>query len=342
MLAVLGNVPILKTIHKVPGGLMVVFLVLGCLVNTFAPQSLMIGSFTTALFKNGALPLIAVMLFCSGAQITVKTAGIALWKGMVLNTSKVLLGITAAVVVGKILGPHAAWLGITPLAFISAMSNSNGGLYAALASRYGDDSDVGALAVISSNDGPFFEMAFMGLSGLADIPWIALVAVVVPIIIGMILGNLDEDIRKFLAPGVMISIPFFAFPLGAGLNLNQLVEAGVPGIVLGLFTLVFTGVGSYFIYKLLVPKSTRKNDAVGAAVGTTAGNAAMTPTAFANVDASFAPYAAAATVQVSASIVITALLCPILVDFLARYERRKQGLSPETSPKGVENIGANL
>ncbi|MDR1977775.1 MAG: 2-keto-3-deoxygluconate permease [Synergistaceae bacterium] len=339
--AVLGNVPILKTINKIPGGLMVVFLVLGCLVNTFAPDSLMIGSFTTELFKKGALPLIGVLLFCSGAQITVKTAGVALWKGVVLNTSKVLLGVAVALIVGKVLGQHATWLGITPLAFISAMSNSNGGLYAALASRYGDDSDVGALAIISSNDGPFFEMAFMGVAGLANIPWIALVAVVIPIIVGMILGNLDDDIRKFLAPGVMISIPFFAFPLGAGLNLKQIVDAGGPGIILGLFTLVVTGVGSYFVYRVLVPKSLRKGCAVGAAVGTTAGNAAMTPTAFAQIDPSFAPYAAAATVQVGASIVITAILCPLLVDFLARRERKALGLAAD-SPAPLKDIGSDL
>jgi len=70
----LGKVPILKTIEKVPGGLMVVFLLLGAIVNTFAPETLEVGSFTTALFKKGALPLIAVLLVCSGAQITVRTA----------------------------------------------------------------------------------------------------------------------------------------------------------------------------------------------------------------------------------------------------------------------------
>jgi 2-keto-3-deoxygluconate permease len=288
------------------------------------------------------LALIAVMLFCSGAQITIKTAGVALWKGILLNVSKVLLGVIPALIVGRLLGQHATWLGLTPLALVSAMSNSNGGLFAALASRYGDDSDVGALAILSTNDGPFYEMLFMGVAGLANIPWIALVAVVVPIIIGMILGNLDDDIRKFLAPGVMIAIPFFAFPLGAGLNLHQLVEAGGPGIILGLLTLFVTGVGSYFVYKWLVPKSLRKNDAVGAAVGTTAGNAAGTPAAFAAVDPSFAPYAAAATIQVGASIVITALLCPLLVDFLARYERKKQGLAAGTSEDVMKDIGTNL
>jgi hypothetical protein len=128
-----GKVPILKTIQKVPGGLMVVFLLLGAIVNTFAPKSLMIGSFTTALFKQGALPLIAVLLFCRGAQITIKTAGVALWKGFVLNTVKILLGISIGLVVGKLMGPEASLFGLTPLALIAAMANSNGGLYTALA-----------------------------------------------------------------------------------------------------------------------------------------------------------------------------------------------------------------
>ncbi|EMO7541605.1 2-keto-3-deoxygluconate permease, partial [Salmonella enterica] len=47
-----------KAIERVPGGMMVVPLVIGAVINTFAPQALDIGGFTTALFKNGAAPLI--------------------------------------------------------------------------------------------------------------------------------------------------------------------------------------------------------------------------------------------------------------------------------------------
>jgi 2-keto-3-deoxygluconate permease len=320
----LGRVPILKTIEKVPGGLMVVFLILGAVINTFAPEALKIGSFTTALFKNGALPLIAVLLVCSGAQITIKTAGIALWKGIVLNTAKVVLGCIIGILVGKFIGPKATFLGLTPLALIAAMANSNGGLYTALASRYGDESDIGAVAIISTNDGPFFTMLAMGMTGLANIPWIALIAVIIPIIVGMILGNLDEDMRKFLAPGVMLSIPFFSFPLGASLNLIDIVKAGLPGVLLGLLTLFVTGIGGYFAYKYLIPKSDRKSDAVGAAVGTSAGNSAATPAAVAAVDPSWAPYVSVATVQVGASVVITAILCPLLVDFLHKMQQRQK------------------
>jgi len=219
------------------------------------------------------------------------------------------------------------------------MANSNGGLYTALASKYGDETDIGAVAIISSNDGPFFTMLAMGMTGLANIPWIALVAVVVPIIVGMILGNLDDDMRKFLAPGVMLSIPFFSFPLGASLNLIDIVKAGLPGALLGLMTLIVTGLGSYIAYKFLVPEKHRKNDAVGAAVGTSAGNSAATSAAVAAVDPSWVPYASLATVQVGASVVITAILCPLLVDFLYKLQKKAEAKNKKAEKSSVSFAG---
>lgn len=318
------NIPILKFINKVPGGMMIVFLFAGCLVNTFIPQALEIGSFTTALFKNSSTALIAMLLFCSGAQITVKTAGVSLYKGFVINITKVLLGMSIGVLLGKIGGINTTLLGLTPIALIGAMSNSNGGLYTALAQRYGNESDIGAVAVISTNDGPFFTMIAMGATGMADIPIMALVAVIMPIIIGMILGNLDQDIREFLKPGIALSIPFFAFSLGAGLSLKSIVVAGFSGLLLGVLTLVVTGLGGYFVYKLLVPKKDRISAAVGAAVASTAGNAVGTPAAIAMIDPTWQFAVSSATVQISASVVITAILCPFLVDFLYKLETKNK------------------
>ena len=42
-------VPIKKWLDKIPGGIIIVPLFLGCLINTFFPAALQIGSFTTGI-----------------------------------------------------------------------------------------------------------------------------------------------------------------------------------------------------------------------------------------------------------------------------------------------------
>lgn len=309
---------ILENVKKVPGGLMVIPLLLGALTNTVFPQFLEIGGFTSDLFKTGAMPILAVFLFCNGAQIDVKSAGIPLAKGLVLTLVKFLCGALIGILVNKIFGP-AGILGIAPLAIISAFTNSNGGLYAALAGEYGDSTDVGAISILSLNDGPFFTMLALGASGIANVPAIALVATIVPILIGFVLGNLDDKLRKFLEPGTILTIPFFAFPLGAALNFGQLLEAGLPGILLGVLCTLITGTAGYFSMKLI--KS--ENPHVGGAIGTSAGNSVATPNAIAAVDPSLTAIAATATVQIAAVVIVTAVLCPLFVDFLSKIEKKK-------------------
>lgn len=300
---------------------MVVPLLLGATINTFAPQALEIGGFTTALFKTSATALIAFFCFCNGAQISARQAGKPLVRGVGLTAIKFLIGAGLGWLIGKIFGINGV-LGITPLAIIAAMTNSNGGLYAALAGQFGDANDVGAVSILSINDGPFFTMIALGASGLANIPLMTLVACIVPIVIGFVLGNLDSDLKELFAKGTVLPIPFFAFSLGAGLNFGQILKAGVPGIVLGVLTTLITGLGGYFVMKLL---RTEKPE-VGGAIGTTAGNAVGTPEAVAVADPAMAAIAAVSTIQIAAAVIVTAICCPILVNFLYKIEsaRRKQ------------------
>ena len=309
---------ILKSVQKVPGGLMVIPLLIGATLNTFVPSALEIGGFTTALFKSSATALIALFCLCNAAQINVRQAGTTLAKGVALTGIKFVLGAIIGILVGKFCG-SAGIIGLTPLAIVAAMTNSNGGLYAALAGQYGDASDVGAISILSINDGPFLTMVALGAAGLANIPIMALVACVIPIVIGFILGNLDEDIRELLGKGTVLPIPFFAFALGTGLKWTQILEAGAPGIVLGVATTVITGIGGYFVLKAMKVK----NPAVGAAIGTTAGNAVGTPEALALADPTLSGVVAISTVQIAAAIIVTAICCPLLVSYLDRRESSK-------------------
>lgn len=297
---------------------MVVPLFLGVLVNTFFPQFLKIGGFTTALFDaKASSTILACFMFLIGSQINFKLAPKAIKKGALLITGKFIVGAGIGIFVGKVFGT-AGVLGLSPLAILAALTNCNGGLYASLASQYGDETDVGAYALLSLKDGPFFTLVALGASGLAQVPFMALVAVMVPIVIGMILGNLDPDMRKFLGSSKMLLIPFFSFPLGAGMNLQTIITAGGPGILLGVVA-AFTGIGAYVLLKLF-----KEEPIIGLATGSTAGNAVATPAAVAAADPSLAVIATVATAQVAAACVVSAIICPFVVTYAFKFLKNRK------------------
>ena len=77
-------IPIRDTLERIPGGMMVVPLFLGCTVATAFPAApKFLGSFTGALFGN-PLPILAVFYVCVGSTVAFSATPYVLKKGGVL------------------------------------------------------------------------------------------------------------------------------------------------------------------------------------------------------------------------------------------------------------------
>jgi 2-keto-3-deoxygluconate permease len=324
----MGRMKIKRAIERVPGGMMLVPLLLGAAIATFAPEAgRFFGSFTNALM-TGSLPILAVFYVCMGASIDVRTTPYILKKGGALFAGKISVGVVAGVVLGHVLGerPIASGLfaGLSTLAVVAAINDTNGGLYMALSGRYGRPQDAAAYSVMSIESGPFLTMLTLGVAGLSAFPWPVLLGSVLPLIVGIVLGNLDHEMRDFLKPAIPIMIPFFAFGLGNALDLHHVVQAGFLGVGLGVLVLVLTAPVLFAMDRL-----TGGTGVAGVAAASTAGNAAAVPALVAAANPAYAAAAGPATILVVASIIVTGLIVPLLTAWCAA---KVSGRRPAPAP----------
>ena len=322
-----ADLHILERMNKIPGGMLVAALVISLLINNLFPGVFRIGGITQALFVEGGNTLMGVFLICCGASLNIRRMGMPLYKGFILTAIKFFIGLGIGVLIGAIFGPAGVW-GITPMAAIAALTNSNGSLYAVLSGKYGDASDTGAISILSLNDGPFFTLAALGATGFASINMKSVISVLLPLLIGILWGSYDGDFREICRKTHVFVMFFLMFPITANITIRSFVQAGAAGLLLGILSTLL-GFVYFFLFNLFLPKKER--NAMGAAIGTTAGNAAITPQAVAAVDPSYAASADLSTSMIVSAGMVTFLCCPIVTAICDRYMRKhKKGIySPE-------------
>ena len=124
-----------------------------------------------------------------------------------------------------------------------------------------------------------------------------------------IMDELKLDPRHY---GQLESAFAFAFALGAGINLASVWRAGLLGVLLGLSVIAISGV-----VLVVADKLTGGNGIAGIAAASTAANAAAVPAIVASANPAYAPAAPSATVLVAASVVVTALVTPLVTTWWA-------------------------
>ena len=306
-----------RRIRAVPAGILLGPLFLGSLLHTLAPSALEIGSYTTALFSNaGASTLIALQLFCIGAQIRLKSLAVVLRRGGVLLLARVLAGGTVALLF-RLFAVNGVIAGIGVLAAVAAVSNTNGSVFLAVMSLQGKDESAAAAPLLALTNGPFLTVLILGVSGAAYIAWLPLIALILPMLFGLILGNASRKAVAFLAPGVSLTLPFIGFTLGAGIDLSQLWQGGVSGVLLAMAALVIGG-GIAVLLDILL---NRGDGSAGIAASATGANAVAIPAAIALTNPVWQAGAGIAAAQISASVILGALVVPWLAGWMANRSK---------------------
>lgn len=302
---------------KIPGSNILVPLLLGCIINTFFPQVFAIGSFTTAMTTQGTGALVGAFLLAIGTTISFKSAPKAAARGAILIIVKQVFTIILALIVLYALGDDL--FGLSAMVILAACTGANNAMYAGLMSDYGNEAERGAVAITDLVVGPPVTMIVLGAAGQAPIGW-SLLGAVLPIIVGIILGNCFPSLKQKLSamlPGIIICI-FFA--MGTTMTLSQLVAAGLPGILLGLICSVGGAVINVFFDRL-----TGGTGVAGAAISSCAGANVATPQSMADVnpDAYGGSVLSIATAQVAACAIVTAIITPLITAYV--YKRVNGG-----------------
>jgi 2-keto-3-deoxygluconate permease len=311
-------------IDKVPGGLMLVPLLLGALCNTFAPGAgQYFGSFTNGIM-HGVVPILSVWFFCIGASISFNATGTVLRKSGTLVVTKLLVAWVVAMVASNFLPAGGIttgfFAGFSVLTLVAALDMTNGGLYASIMDQYGTKEESSAFILMSIESGPLMTMIILGATGTAHFEGHVLLGAVLPFLVGFVLGNLDKDLKEFFSKGMQLMIPFFGFALGNGINFGVLVDTGFGGVFLGLLVIVISGIPLIFADKYIG----KGDGTAGIAASSTAGAAVATPILVAQVAPQFQEIAPMASALVATSTLVTAVLVPVATGYYSKWAKKNQ------------------
>ena len=304
---------------KVPAANITVAMFIACFINTLMPSLLEIGSMTEAISSNELFnALIDVTLVAVGSQFTIKRLKHALRRGLVLFLSKWLTAIVLGFIFFKAFGRDGI-IGISTLAFIASISNHNNALFIGLISDYGDEYDVASAAITAIISVPIFTFLTLSMLGVADITPTSILDLAFPILVGIVLGNIDKDFCEFLAGTQKYIMPFLGFAIGAGIDFMDIFRGGIAGVVLSVLTVL-----AAFI--ISVPSDIYINKRPGwAAIATytAAGNSVIVPALVADIDSSCQAYESLAAAQLGTVVILSSILVPIAASLWIKFNEKK-------------------
>lgn len=303
----------LKFMRKIPAGTLLIPMLIAALLNTFVPGLFNIGGLTEALFTpKGANYVVGLVSFCSATSIDIKKIASVLKKQGVLLLVKIIVCFIFGYGYISLFGQEGI-MGVSAIAFIVAICSVNPSVYLAIVSDYGDKDDKVAFGLVGLVCIPAFPMLVYSITNGGSVDWTPIISTIIPIILGMIIGNLDKDMASLFSPGLPLLMPFLGWSVGSGINLIQAVQSGFSGVVITLF---------YYIVLLppiyLTETKILKFDGISTlGMSTIAGLSAAMPMMFVSNNPELLEIATQATSQITFGVVLTSIITPSLAKWLA-------------------------
>lgn len=303
-------ISIMGLMKWVPGGTLIIPMMLTALINTFFPNALSIGGATTPFLKTGTMFIIGLILFCSGASLNPKSL-VELFKS---NGTYFIMKVVFMVLVAFIaqyLLPPVMMFGIPAAALFAVLTSTNPGTYLEQVNRYGSDVDKASFPLVHLSTTAALVVFVYSIVGAASGGFniMAMVALFVPFIVGFVLGNLDPAFGAFFKPGTALVIPILGANFGASMNLKTaIMTGGIPGlIVAGLYVAIV--IPMFLAVDRLVLKRPGYQSVSWCSVS---GACAAIPPMLMSGDAALQPHIPTAVAIVAMSIIITNLIMPIV------------------------------
>ena len=310
-----GNaVKILKTIDRIPGGIILVPMLAAALVRTFLPGALEVGGVTTKLFSTyGTQVFIGVLLFLSGSQFRVQDAGKALKRGGILLVGKILIGVILTMMYQRLFGLDGI-LGISTLALCVASLSLNPGIFLAVVTKHGDQYDPPGFGLFNLLAAPSAAIVTLGMLGGARFDYMSVITTLFPFLLGMLFGNLDEDMRAMFGAAVRPVLFFAGTNFGAAVDLFAVVRTGISGLALSIIYAVVCGGLLYLIDRAVL----RQPGYASVSLSCVAGAAVSFPAAVGQALPEYSAYVESATAQVACAVVITTVLSCLATRWVLR------------------------
>lgn len=289
---------------KIPGGALLVPMLVSALINTCFPGLwAWLGGTSAATFQGGALCIVGIIMFAMGANTNVRILGTVLKRNGALILAKLVVAFGFGIAFVKLFGMSGI-MGISAVAFVTCMSSTNPGVYLGIVSDLGDQVDTGNVPLMTLVDMPIVPLLVMAASG-ATLKAADIITVLIPYVLGIVLGNLDPNFAKAFSNLPNILLIFLGFNFGSSINLLTALQAGVAGIVLGIVYMVLN-----VPVLLLADRFLNKRPGyAGVAMCSVAGISVAIPTMLGEA---FAEYRAAAIPQIALCLVVSCIICPIL------------------------------